>query len=149
MIAALPKEGDRAVWATATSAGLRAGELAALRWENVDLAKGVIRITRSWDPKARQMIEPKSRAAYRTVPIAGMLRDHLLAWKLRSEREEGLVFGPDGRRSFDHGALWQRAANAWAAANEEEVEKAKKESASRTCSCPSRCTSAGTPTPAS
>jgi integrase len=32
--------------------GLRAGELAALRWMDTDLAAGVIRVERAWDPKA-------------------------------------------------------------------------------------------------
>src|SRR5215218_6138907 len=37
LLAALP-ERDRAIWATAMYAGLRRGELLALRWEDVDLA---------------------------------------------------------------------------------------------------------------
>ena len=41
LLAALPLE-DRAVWATALYAGLRRGELAALRWQDVDLERGVI-----------------------------------------------------------------------------------------------------------
>ena len=59
LLAALP-EGDRALWATAMYAGLRRGELLALRWEDVDLASGVIRVERSWDVKAGA-IEPKKR----------------------------------------------------------------------------------------
>jgi integrase len=40
---------DQAVWATALYAGLRRGELLALRWADVDLASGVIRVEWSWD----------------------------------------------------------------------------------------------------
>ncbi len=40
---ALPRE-DRAVWATALYAGLRLGELQALRWSDVDFERGLIRI---------------------------------------------------------------------------------------------------------
>jgi len=50
MLAALPAE-DRTLWATALYAGLRYGELRALRWGSVDLAGGTIRVVESWDPK--------------------------------------------------------------------------------------------------
>jgi integrase len=40
---------DRALWATAMYAGLRRGELMALRREDVDLAAGVIHVRRGWD----------------------------------------------------------------------------------------------------
>ena len=35
---------DRAVWATALYAGLRRGELAALRWADIDLEAGLVRV---------------------------------------------------------------------------------------------------------
>ena len=59
-------EGDRALWATALYGGLRRGELQALRWDDVDLAKGVIKVERAWDVREGQ-IEPKSRAGRRMV----------------------------------------------------------------------------------
>src|SRR5262245_39407011 len=43
------READRAIWATALYAGLRRGEIRALRWEDVDLAQGIIRVERGWD----------------------------------------------------------------------------------------------------
>jgi integrase len=46
LIATVP-ERDRPLWATAMYAGLRRGELRALRWQDVDLASGVIRVRRS------------------------------------------------------------------------------------------------------
>ena len=45
--AALPR-GDRALWATALYAGLRRGELQGLRWQDVDLETGLIRVERSF-----------------------------------------------------------------------------------------------------
>jgi integrase len=50
LLDALPAE-DRALWATALYAGLRYGELRALRWAAVDLASGTVRVVESWDPK--------------------------------------------------------------------------------------------------
>ena len=44
LVAALP-EPDSAIWATAIYAGLRRGELQALRWEDVDLARRLIRVS--------------------------------------------------------------------------------------------------------
>jgi integrase len=114
LIAALP-EGDRALWATALYAGLRRGELLALRWEDVDLAGGLLRVERSYDPKAAQFVTAKSRAGRRRVPIAGVLRDHLLDHKLATDREAGLVFG-DGRSPFVYSTVRDRAARAWKAA---------------------------------
>jgi len=76
LLEALP-ERDQAMWATALYGGLRRGELQALRWEDVDLAKGVIKVERAWDVRAGQ-IEPKSRAGRRTVPIPVVLRDYLV-----------------------------------------------------------------------
>jgi integrase len=40
---------DRPLWATAFYAGLRRGELIGLRWEDVDLATGVLHVRRGWD----------------------------------------------------------------------------------------------------
>ena len=69
---------DKAIWATALYGGLRRGELMALRWEDVDLASGVIRVERSWDSKSKLIVEPKSRAGRRQVPIATALQDYLV-----------------------------------------------------------------------
>jgi integrase len=112
LVAALP-ERDRAVWATALYAGLRRGELMALRWDDVDLAQGVIHVERSYDEKARVEIEPKSRAGRRTVPIVGALRDELLVHKTREARDSGLVFGSSDEKPFVTSNLWRRAQVAW------------------------------------
>jgi integrase len=111
LVAALPA-GDRALWATAFYAGLRRGELRALRWEHVDLAAGVIRVESSWDPY-EGAVEPKSRAGRRTVPVALALRDHLAEHRLATGREAGLVFGSDGEHPFDPSTAVDRANRAW------------------------------------
>jgi integrase len=111
LITAVP-ERDRALWATALYAGLRRGELMALRWEDIDLATGVIRVERSWDLKAGP-VETKSRAGKRSVPIPAVLRDHLIEDKLRSKWSEGLVFGRAAARPFNDSAVRRRAQTAW------------------------------------
>jgi integrase len=112
LLAAL-SERDRALWATALYAGLRRGELMALRWEDVDLTQGVIHVERSYDEKAHLEIEPKSSAGKRTVPIVGALRDELLAHKAREGRKAGLVFGSTETKPFVTSNVWRRAQVAW------------------------------------
>jgi integrase len=62
------------------------------------------------------VIEPKSRADTRTVPIVAALRAHLAAHLLRQPRRTGLIFGRSETRPFDPRALALRADAAWAAA---------------------------------
>jgi integrase len=112
LLAALP-ERDRPVWATALYAGRRRGELMALRWEDVDLAAGVIRVVRSYDDKGRVEVEPKSRAGRRTIPIVGALRDALIEHRARQSHDDGLVFGSSAKRPFVASNLWRRAQRAW------------------------------------
>ena len=107
---------DRALWATAMYAGLRRGELMGLRWEDVDLKAGILRVERGYDPKSHQFITPKSRAGTRRVPIAAILREYLIAHKLRAGRSNGLVFGRTTQTPFDPWQVNGRAAKAWKAA---------------------------------
>ena len=110
LISALPTE-DRALWATAMYAGLRRGELMALRWEDLDLSAGVIRVERSWDAKEGE-IEPKSAVGRRTVPIPLVLRAHLVEQRIRTADPDGRVFGA-GARPFSPTRVRDRAAKAW------------------------------------
>jgi len=82
---------ERVVWATAFYAGLRRGELVALRWSDVDLAKSEIRVERGWDP-VEGPIAPKSEKGRRTVPIPAALSDYLREHRAESWTE-GFVFG--------------------------------------------------------
>jgi integrase len=111
LIAALP-ETERAVWATAMYAGLRRGELMALDCAQVDLASGVICVEHGWDPKSG-LIELKSHAGRRKVPVAAVLRDHLVEHRLTTARSEGLVFGSSQVRPFHPTVLTDRADKAW------------------------------------
>ncbi len=119
LLGALP-ERDRAIWATAMYAGLRRGELLALRWEDVDLAAGIIHVERSWDAKAGA-VGPKSRAGRRTVPIGAALRDYLVEHKLRSGRHVGLVLGTSYTQPFTPSNVRKRANAVWMRAGLESI----------------------------
>jgi integrase len=107
-------ERDRPVWATAMYAGLRRGELMALRVEDVDLATGVIRVCRGWDTMEGVILTKSGKE--RRVPIAAVLRDYLDQHLLNLGRTEGLVFGSSALSPFRPTPLRERAATAWRAA---------------------------------
>lgn len=111
LIAALPI-GDRALWSTAFFAGLRRGELMALKWDDIDLAAGVIDVRRGYDP-ADGEIDLKSKAGRRRVPLTPALRQELLDHKLRTGRSSGYVFGTTGTSPFDPTKASNRADAAW------------------------------------
>jgi integrase len=98
---------DRPIWATAFYAGLRRGELIALRWEDVDLATGVIHVRGGWDDVEGE-IAPKSRKGRRDVLIPAVLRHHLLEHRMTGTGE-GRVF-PAPRQVR---AQAERAAKRW------------------------------------
>jgi integrase len=77
LLAALPAR-ERGLWATALYAGLRRGELQALRWQDIELERRLLSVERSWD-RVAGLIEPKSRAGRRRVPLPDRLRCELLA----------------------------------------------------------------------
>lgn len=117
LLAAVPAQ-DRAVWATALYAGLRFGELRALRWGKVDLANGTIRVDEAWDPKTGA-IAPKSRKSRRTTPMPGALRDFLIDHRLACGEPgaDFLVFAGERRGGAFHAtSLYRRADRSWAQA---------------------------------
>jgi integrase len=106
---------ERALWATAMYAGLRLGELMALKWSCIDFDAGLIHVRRSWDPKEGP-IEPKSQAGRRSVPLSGVLRAHLAEHRLACRWSDGLVFGRGPTRPFQPKTPNERARRAWKAA---------------------------------
>lgn len=116
LIDALPLE-DRPAWATTLYAGLRYGELRALRWGAVDLDTGTIRVRESWDPMEGS-IAPKTRTSQRTTPVPGALRDLLRGQQQRrgAASDESLVFGDHAGQPFHAASLYRCADRAWAEA---------------------------------
>jgi integrase len=114
LLEALPDR-YRVLWATAIYAGLRRGELQALRWGEVELKAGVLRVVKSWD-RVAGLVEPKSRSGYRKVPIPAILRSELVAHRLRQgSGGRGFVFsvGAD-EPPFDPSNALRAARRVWA-----------------------------------
>ncbi|HVY77922.1 MAG TPA: site-specific integrase [Solirubrobacterales bacterium] len=126
LLAALPAD-DRPVWATAFYAGLRRGELQALRVCDIDLAGNLIAVERGWD-QVQGVIEPKSRAGSRGVPLLSILRGYLVAHlDRRGRRGEALVFGRTTTEAFYASTVDGRAKRAWKRANKRERTAAEEE----------------------
>jgi integrase len=85
LIAAGTSERWRAALGLAGYAGLRLGELRALRWGDVNLEAGSLTVRRSLLPDGTPKA-PKTEAGARTVPLLPALRRELVAWKVRSPR---------------------------------------------------------------
>ncbi|MDX6622208.1 MAG: integrase [Solirubrobacterales bacterium] len=117
LLAALHHE-DRPIWATAFYAGLRRGELQALRACDIDFEANVIAVERGWD-QVEGVIEPKSLAGRRTIPLLAILRDYLNGSLEGSGRSgQDLVFGRTTEEAFYASTIDHRAKRAWKLANE-------------------------------
>jgi integrase len=123
LLLALPVE-DRPIWATAFYAGLRRGEIQALRPSDVDFASSEITVNRSWD-QYEGPIPTKSRAGRRTVPLIGVLRSYLETVEIDSASE--LLFGRKDGEPFAPKSISQRAGRAWEEANQRESEAAERD----------------------
>jgi integrase len=124
LLAAVPAE-DQAIWATAFYAGLRRGELQALRVCDIDFEASVIAVERGWD-QVEGAIEPKSRAGRRSVPLLAILCDYISRDLRRTGRNgEDLVFGRTPAQAFYASTVDGRAKRAWKAASQREREAAQ------------------------
>jgi integrase len=122
ILAALPLR-DRALYATAFFAGLRLGELRALRWRDIDLDGGRIHVDRALDAKGAS-IDPKSRAGERIVPILTRELSELLAAHRAAATGEpdSFVFtGAHPGRPFSSSAVYRRVRTAWRSAAVEPI----------------------------
>jgi integrase len=122
VIAAVAEQ-DRCAWALAFYAGLRLGELRALRWGDIDEKVGVIHVRLSWDVKEGE-IDPKSTAGVRDVPILTPLLPHLAAQRAAcawSTDPDGLVLGSSRRGPLGYNGLRGRSTIGFAAAGVKRV----------------------------
>ena len=115
------REEEQPLWAAAFYAGLRRGELQALRVRDVELGASLIHVEFGWDQE-EGAIEPKSEASQRTIPLLAVLRDHLDEHLLRTGRTgEELVFGRTAVDPFVPSSLDNHAQECWAAAGLEPI----------------------------
>jgi integrase len=112
---------ERALWATAFYAGLRRGELRALRVRDVDFDLAAIRVERGWDIKEGP-IEPKSRAGTRSVFMLETLRALLEPLATRSHDPDALFFGLTATTAFEPKNIDRKAKAAWKAENDQRAE---------------------------
>ena len=104
MISAAPPRW-RPLIVTAALTGLRASELRALRWEDVDLKARQIKIRQRAD-RWGAIGKPKSSAGERDVPMAPMVINTLREWKLACPPSEGdLVFPSPSAKVLDHSTV--------------------------------------------
>jgi integrase len=112
LLAALP-DSERAVWTVAFYAGLRVGELRALRWQAVDFDAGVIRVQTGWDDVEGEQ-DTKTEAGTRAVPLIGRVRAELLRHQVATGRRgDDLVFGRTASEAFTRSTLRAHALKAW------------------------------------
>jgi integrase len=83
-----------ALFVLAVGLGMREGELLGLRWSDIDMDRGVVRVARelqwirvsgSEGQREAALVEPKSRTSLRTLPLSApaveALRDHRARWR--------------------------------------------------------------------
>ena len=88
-------EDDRlyALWVLVLSTGMRRGELAGLRWSDVDLETGVVSVVVPESASCTQReSDPKTRSSRRTVAVDGRVVGVLRAHR-RRQHEERLTWG--------------------------------------------------------
>lgn len=98
LLTALP-EPSRSLAQLLVFTGLRIGELLALRWKNVDLEHGVLRVAQSvYDG---HFDEPKSQRSRRSVPLGAKSIEVLSARKRTGGNPDDLVFSTGTGTPFD------------------------------------------------
>jgi integrase len=103
--------------------GMRRGEIVALRWADIDLDAGFIRVERSLEETKAGLSfkEPKTKAGRRTVSIPPSVTSKLRAhWKAQQERRLALGLGKAGPDDLafprPDGSIWppDRLSSNWA-----------------------------------
>jgi integrase len=105
LLDALPEPSRSLAWLLVLT-GLRIGELLALRWRNIDLEKGELRVTHSVYDGHFDI--PKTPRSQRSVPLGSKAIQILAARKPAVLNPEALVFGTREGSPFDRHNLSNR-----------------------------------------
>ena len=105
LLDALPEPSRSVAWLLILT-GLRIGELLALRWRNIDLEKGELRVTQSVYDGHFDI--PKTPRSQRSVPLGPKSVQILAARKPAVTNPEGLVFATRKGSAFDRHNLTNR-----------------------------------------
>ncbi len=107
LVRAAASSQDGAMYLTASFAGLRRGELVALRWRDVDFPSEAIRVRGSFSHG--QVVSPKS-GKVRTVPMVPAVAEALARLRDREHftRDDDLVFPSASGAHIDASALRRR-----------------------------------------
>jgi integrase len=89
LLAKLPEPSRSLVWLL-TLTGLRIGELLALRWQDVDLMAGFLRVSRTL--YEGRFDEPKTRSSNRTVPLSAKGVEILASLRPEAPKLDDLIF---------------------------------------------------------
>jgi integrase len=99
------------LWLIALTTGMRQGELMGLRWQDVDLANGVIHVrhTLVTVDKKRTLHEPKTKSGRRTITLPASAIVALREHRTRQIEYRLLL----GSRWQDHDAVFASATGGW------------------------------------
>jgi integrase len=90
LLSAAKEDRLHALYAVALAIGLRKGEVSALRWSDVDLEAGTLRVSGTMKRMTGQGLlrdEPKTSRSRRTVPLPDVCVDALRAHRLAQAQE--------------------------------------------------------------
>ena len=109
----------RVLLAVSVLTGIRQGEALGLRWDDVDVRAGMLRVRLQLDRKG-VLVQPKTKAAKRDVPIPPSLGRMLSAHRLASSYSTGsdFVFASKGGGPMHHRNIVRRGLEKALAATE-------------------------------
>jgi integrase len=107
LIAKLAEPG-RTMALLAAFAGMRIGEILALRWEHVDFLGGMIKVRQS--VYEGQITRPKTRSAERDIPMAEPVANALKQWRAANTGVAGnsFLFPSEAGTPFESSAVLKR-----------------------------------------